>query len=157
LTALATTSGKQVASTDATAADGAVADTDKRKEGVEDKHKDPVTLLAEKIRDYILDHQDDVAKEERWRTTMKRDMAKSFRATDSQLTALGKSSIETGSQLQVILNEQRKTDLQLQTILKELHGLRAKLGEQEANQEKGSGAPNASGTNEASQDAKSAD
>ena len=85
---------------------------------------------------------------------MKRDMAKSFRAVDSQLAS-------SSSQLQLILNEQRKTerktDLQLQTVLKELHGLRAKLGEQEANQEKGSGAPNASGTNEASQDAKSAD
>eukprot|EP00964_Phaeocystis_antarctica_P083560 scaffold52566_cov60-Phaeocystis_antarctica.AAC.1 len=35
--------------------------------------------LAEKITEYILDHQDDAAQEDRWRTTMKRDMAKSFR------------------------------------------------------------------------------
>ena len=35
--------------------------------------------LAEKITEYILDHQDDAAQEDRWRTTMKRDMSKSFR------------------------------------------------------------------------------
>ena len=35
--------------------------------------------LAEKITEYILDHQDDAAQEDRWRTTMKRDMVKSFR------------------------------------------------------------------------------
>ena len=36
--------------------------------------------LAEKVTEYILDHQDDAAQEDRWRTTMKRDMAQSFRA-----------------------------------------------------------------------------
>ena len=35
--------------------------------------------LAEKITEYIIDHQDDAAQEERWRTMMKRDTAKSFR------------------------------------------------------------------------------
>ena len=39
-----------------------------------------ITPLAEKVTQYILDHQDDAAQEDRWRTTMKRDMAKSFRA-----------------------------------------------------------------------------
>ena len=38
-----------------------------------------IAPLAEKITEYILDHQDDAAQEDRWRTTMKRDMAKSFR------------------------------------------------------------------------------
>ena len=81
--------------------------------------------LAEKIRDYILDHQDDVAKEERWRTTLKRDMAKSFRAVDSQLAS---SSRATDSQLQLILTELREQR-------KEIDGLRAGLaqGESSAN------------------------
>merc|ERR1740117_768121 len=35
--------------------------------------------LAEEITEYIQDHQDDAAQEERWRTTMKRDIGKNFR------------------------------------------------------------------------------
>ena len=38
-----------------------------------------IAPLAKKITTYILDHQDDSAQEERWRTTMKRDMSKNFR------------------------------------------------------------------------------
>ena len=43
-----------------------------------------ITPLAEKITQYILDHQDDMAQEERWRTTMKRDTAKSFRRVEAE-------------------------------------------------------------------------
>ena len=35
--------------------------------------------LAKKITEYILDHQDDAAQEDRWRTTMKRETMKCFR------------------------------------------------------------------------------
>jgi hypothetical protein len=45
------------------------------------------TLLAEKITEYILDHQDDAAQEDRWRTTMKRDMSKSFRKAETEMQA----------------------------------------------------------------------
>ena len=38
-----------------------------------------ITPLAEKITEYILDHQNEAAQEDRWRTTMKREMVKSFR------------------------------------------------------------------------------
>ena len=41
--------------------------------------------LAAKIAEYILDHEDDVAQEERWRTMMKRDTAKSFREQRAQV------------------------------------------------------------------------
>ena len=88
------------------AADGTTADATAADKG-EDKAKaegeDAVTVLTEKIRDYIVEHQDDVAQEERWRTTMKRDMAKSF----------------------------RKTDAKLQTVVHELHSLRARLDERD--------------------------
>ena len=38
-----------------------------------------IVQLAKKITDYILDHQDDAAQEDRWRTTMKRETMKCFR------------------------------------------------------------------------------
>ena len=37
-----------------------------------------IAPLAKKIREYILDHQDKSAQEDRWRTTLKRDMDKRF-------------------------------------------------------------------------------
>ena len=109
-----------------------------------------VTRLAEQIRDYILDHQDDVAQEDRWRTTMKRDIAKSFRATETQLQDLTERLSETDhrlterfgkadSQLEELAKLSRATDSQLQAILEELHGLGAKLGGD--NQEQMASAP----------------
>jgi len=41
--------------------------------------------LAEKVTEYILDHQDDAAQEDRWRTTMKRDIGKSFRIQNKKI------------------------------------------------------------------------
>jgi len=105
-------------------AEGAAADEDEGK--AKDQGKDEVKDLAEKIRDYILDHQDDVAKEERWRTTMKRDMAKSFRAVDSQLASSSRATdsqlTALGSRLQLILTELREQR-------KEIDGLRAGLAQ----------------------------
>ena len=48
-----------------------------------------VEQLAKKITEYILDHQEDAAQEERWRTTMKRDMVKSFREHNARRTRRG--------------------------------------------------------------------
>ena len=42
-----------------------------------------ISPLAEKITEYILDHQDDAAQEDRWRTIMKRDMTKSFKKVEA--------------------------------------------------------------------------
>ena len=101
-------------------------ETDKTTEHFK-KAKATETELAGQIRDYIIDHQDDVAQEERWRTTMKRDMAKSFRAVDSQLAS-----------------RSRATDSQLQTVVKELEGIRAELNERDTSQGQNAGAPSAS-------------
>ena len=38
--------------------------------------------------EYILDHQDDAAQEDRWRTTMKRAMGKSFREQHEEVLAV---------------------------------------------------------------------
>ena len=42
-----------------------------------------IAPLAGKITEYIQDHQDDAAQEERWRTTMKREMGRSFRKVEA--------------------------------------------------------------------------
>ena len=44
-----------------------------------EKATEKIAPLAEKATEYILDHQDDAAQEDRWRTTMKRDTMKRFR------------------------------------------------------------------------------
>ena len=38
-----------------------------------------IAPLAKRVTEYILDHQDDAAQEDRWRTTMKREMGRNFR------------------------------------------------------------------------------
>ena len=60
-----------------------------------------VEQLAKKITEYILDHQDDAAQEDRWRTTMKRDMAKSFRVQREATLKVeaGVQKVETEMQL----------------------------------------------------------
>ena len=60
-----------------------------------------IAPLAEKIAEYILDHQDDAAQEDRWRTTMKRDMAKSFRVQREATLKVeaGVQKVETEMQL----------------------------------------------------------
>ena len=47
-----------------------------------------IAPLAGKITEYIHDHQDDAAQEDRWRTTMKRDMGKSFRMVKEDMQAM---------------------------------------------------------------------
>ena len=46
---------------------------------------DKTSPLAKQITEYILDHQDDAAQEDRWRTTMKREMSKSFREQHEEM------------------------------------------------------------------------
>ena len=63
----------------------------------------PIAPLAEKITEYINDHQDDAAQEDRWRTTMKRETMKRFReqraAIDQLETAMLMKVDETMEQL----------------------------------------------------------
>ena len=73
--------------------------------------------LAEKITEYILDHQDDAAQEDRWRTTMKRDMVKNFRV---QREATQKVEMEVKSMQQRFDNVHSKMDEKLDRIAKDL-------------------------------------
>ena len=45
--------------------------------------------LAETVTEYILNHQDDAAEEEHWRTTMKREIGKSFRIQNKKIDEQG--------------------------------------------------------------------
>ena len=73
--------------------------------------------LAKQITEYILNHQDDAAQEDRWRTTMKRDMGKSFRKvkeeSDKQREAID-------SRLQSMHEVHSKMDEKLDRIVKDL-------------------------------------
>ena len=60
-----------------------------------------IAPLAKKIREYILDHQDKSAQEDRWRTTMKRDMDKSFRKVEEEVQKVKEEVKET---LQLVKN-----------------------------------------------------
>ena len=67
--------------------------------------------LAEEITEYIQDHQDDAAQEERWRTTMKRDMGKSFRKV--LLSMPGDQKVEAGEQkVKKEIQEEIKAEVQ---------------------------------------------
>ena len=46
--------------------------------------------LAGEITEFIQDHRDDAAQEERWRTTMKRDMGKRFTKLEKKMQSQGK-------------------------------------------------------------------
>ena len=70
---------------------------------------------AKKITEYIQDHQDDAAQEERWRTTMKRDMGKSFRKVKEEMQSMQKRSEQLHS----------KVDKKLDRIVKDLGRLTA--------------------------------
>jgi hypothetical protein len=70
--------GGIVAATEKWATDKAHASVNEG-EDKEETFAEKIKPLAEKITEYIIDHQDDAAQEDRWRTIMKRDMVKSFK------------------------------------------------------------------------------
>jgi len=86
-----------------------------------------IAPLAKKITEYIQDHQDDSAQEERWRTTMKRDMSKSFRL---QVEAAKKQSELVDSrfdrQREEIMN---KVETEVQSMQLRFDDVHAKLDE----------------------------
>ena len=56
--------------------------------------EETIAPLAKQITEYIRDHQDDVAQEERWRTSMKRDISKNFRMQREASTTMAKEQRE---------------------------------------------------------------
>ena len=82
-----------------------------------------ITPLAKKITEYIIDHQDDIAQEERWRTTMKRDTAKSFRRVEAEAQSRFDRQHEEVQKVEAEMN--RRFDSQQ----KAMQAIDSKLGE----------------------------
>ena len=68
---------------------------------IKETFTDKIAPLAREITTYILDHQDDAAQEDRWRTTMKREMGKSFREQREEVQKVKEEVKET---LQLVKN-----------------------------------------------------
>ena len=110
----------------------AAAEKLKATQGGAEKEKtfaETIAPLAEKVTAYILDHQDDAAQEDRWRTTMKRDMGKSFRiqhkAIDKQRDEVQKVQEVQRSMQQRLDEVHSKVDEKLDRIVKDLGRLTA--------------------------------
>jgi hypothetical protein len=80
--------------------------------------------LAEKITEYINDHQDDAAQEDRWRTTMKREIMKRFR---EQREAIETQGQVISTQGEAIAEVRRAIDQQREATA-EVHRLIVKIG-----------------------------
>ena len=73
---------------------------------IKETFTDKIAPLAREITTYILDHQDDAAQEDRWRTTMKREMGKSFR---EQREEVQKVKEEVKEEVQKVKEEVQQT------------------------------------------------
>ena len=96
---------------------------------------DKTSPLAKQITEYILDHQDDAAQEERWRTTMKREMSKSFREQHEEMKKVKEEVQQTVKaeikEVQQTVKAEIKTEMQsMQIKFDEIAGLiKQQLGE----------------------------
>ena len=80
--------------------------------------------LAEKIAEYISTHQEDTAQEDRWRTTMKREIMKRFR---EQREAIETQGQVISTQGEAIAEVRRAIDQQREATA-EVHRLIVKIG-----------------------------
>ena len=85
-----------------------------------------ITPLAKKVTEYILDHQDDAAQEDRWRTTMKRKMSESFRL---QREAAKKQRELIDSQFDRQREEVQKVEKEVQSMQQRFDLVHSKLDE----------------------------
>ena len=76
-----------------------------------------IAPLAEKITEYIIGNQDDSAQEERWRTTIKRDMAKGFRVQREALDKQREATQKVETEMQRRFDDvQSKLDLIVESL-----------------------------------------
>jgi len=89
--------------------------------------------LAKKITEYILDHQDDAAQEDRWRTTMKRETMKCFReqreaskkSFHAQREESGNQRVALDSRFDRQREEVQKVETEVQTVKAEVQKIEA--------------------------------
>ena len=86
-----------------------------------------VTPLAKQITEYILDHQDDAAQEDRWRTTMKREMGKSFREQHEEMKKV-KDEVQQTVKAE-IKAEVQKVKAEVQKVETEMQSMQLKFDE----------------------------
>ena len=83
--------------------------------------EETITPLAKQITKYIRDHEDNVAQEKRWRTSMKRDISKNFRMQHEVSTTTAKNFRKAA-------NEQRElVDSQFNKQREEMQAMHSKL------------------------------
>ena len=107
----------------------AAAEKLKAMQGGAEKEKtfaETIAPLAEKVTAYILDHQDDAAQEDRWRTTMKRKMSESFRA---QREAAKKQRESIDGQFNRQREEVQKVETEVQSMQHRFDDVHSKLDE----------------------------
>jgi hypothetical protein len=106
----------------------------------EEKFTEKIEPLAKKIMDYILDHQDDAAQEDRWRTTMKRETMKCFRdqreASDNQRAAIDRQREEVQMVKAEVKAEVQKIEVEVQKIEVEVQKIEAGVQKIEAGLQK---------------------
>jgi hypothetical protein len=89
--------------------------------------------LAKKITEYILDHQDDAAQEDRWRTTMKRETMKCFREqreeSGNQRAAIDRQCEEVQTVKAEIKAEVQKIEAGVQKVETEMQSMQLKFDE----------------------------
>ena len=76
----------------------------------EEEFSEKIAPLAGKITEYINGHQDDAAREDRWRTTMKREIMKRFRELrDTQAEAI--------AEVRHAIDKQREATVELRQLI----------------------------------------
>ena len=74
--------------------DSSAKEVDGRGEDDEETFAQKIEPLADKITEYINDHQDDAAQEDHWRTTMKRETMRRFREQREAINTQGEAIAE---------------------------------------------------------------
>ena len=95
-----------------------LATQEEEKAAEETATSETVASLAKEITEYIIDHQDDVAQEERWRSNMKRGVDQGFRL---QRETAQKSEAEIKGRLDSEHEEMRAMHLKLNLLVEHLN------------------------------------
>jgi len=85
-----------------------------------------IDQLAKKITAYILDHQDDAAQEDRWRTTMKRETMKCFREQRKEVQTV---KAEVKAEVQKIEAGVQKVEMEMQSMQQRFDQAHLKIDE----------------------------
>ena len=94
--------------------------------------EETITPLAKQITKYIRDHEDNVAQEKRWRTSMKRDISKNFRMQREASTTMERDTAEhfrkaAKEQRELVDSQFDKQREEMQEVKTEVQAMHSKL------------------------------